>query len=85
MVKALGFPGDASGKEPACQCRRPKKRGFDSWVGKVPWRRAQKPTLVFLMENPMERGVVHGVAKSQTRLKQLSSHTHILTHWRCKV
>ena len=24
-----GFPGGASGKEPACQCRRPKKQGFD--------------------------------------------------------
>ena len=24
-----GFPGDASGKEPACQCRRCKRRGFD--------------------------------------------------------
>ena len=23
------FPGCASGKEPACQCRRHKKRGFD--------------------------------------------------------
>ena len=34
-----GFPGDASGKEPACQCRRLKRRGFDLWVGKIPWRR----------------------------------------------
>ena len=25
----LGFPGDANGKEPACQCRRCKKCGFD--------------------------------------------------------
>ena len=31
-----GFPGGASGKEPACQCRRPKRLGFDSWVGKIP-------------------------------------------------
>ena len=22
--------------------------GFDSWVGKIPWRRAQQPTPVFL-------------------------------------
>ena len=27
------FPGGASGKGPACQCRRP---GFDPWVGKIP-------------------------------------------------
>ena len=26
------------------QCRRP---GFNPWVGKIPWRRARPPTLVF--------------------------------------
>ena len=31
-----GFPGGAMGKEPACQCRRRKRHGFDPWVGKVP-------------------------------------------------
>ena len=30
-----GFPGGASGKELACQCRRCKRRGFDPWVGKI--------------------------------------------------
>ena len=34
-----GFPGRAGGKEPACQCRRPKRPGFDPWVGKIPWSR----------------------------------------------
>ena len=34
----MGFPGGASGKEPACQCRRHERRGFDPWVGKIPWR-----------------------------------------------
>ena len=34
--KYQGFPGGASGKEPSCQCRRPKKYGFDPWVGKIP-------------------------------------------------
>ena len=43
-----GFPSGASGKEPACQCRRCKRHGFDPWVGKIPWRRAQQPTPVFL-------------------------------------
>ena len=44
----LGFPGGASGKEPACQCRRCKRYRFDPWVGKIPWRRAWQPTPVFL-------------------------------------
>ena len=43
-----GFPGGASGEEPACQCRGRKGHGFHPWVGKIPWRRAQQPTLVLL-------------------------------------
>ena len=38
----------ASGKELTCQCRRPKRRSFDPWVGKIPWRRAWQPTQVFV-------------------------------------
>ena len=46
-----GFPGSARGKELACQCRRHKRLGSDTWVGKIPWRRAWQPNPVFL---PME-------------------------------
>ena len=42
-----GHPRWVSGKEPACQCRRCKRRGFDPWVGKISWRRAWWPTPVF--------------------------------------
>ena len=45
-----GFPGGASGKEPACQCRRHRRRGFDRWIVKIPWRRAWQPTPVSLPE-----------------------------------
>ena len=49
MVKlALGFSVGASDKEPTCQCRRQKRHQFNPWVGKIPWRRAQQPTPVFL-------------------------------------
>ena len=30
----VGFPGGPNGKEPACQCRKPKRRRLDPWVGK---------------------------------------------------
>ena len=40
--------GGTSGKELTCQWRRRKRRGFDPWVGKIPWRRALQPTPVFL-------------------------------------
>ena len=43
-----GFPGGASGKEHACQCRRHKGCEVDPWAGKIPWRRKQQPTPVFL-------------------------------------
>ena len=36
-----------SGKEPTCQCRRPKRHRFDPWVRKLPWRRAWQLTPVF--------------------------------------
>ena len=41
----MGFLGGTSGQEPVCQCRR---LGFDPWVRKIPWRRAQQPTIIFL-------------------------------------
>ena len=44
----IGFPSGPSGKEPACQCRRHERCGFNPWVGKIPWRRAQQPTSTFL-------------------------------------
>ena len=37
-----------SGKESTFQCRRRKRRGFDPWVRKSPWRRKWQPTPVFL-------------------------------------
>ena len=32
----LNFPGGASGKEPACQCRRRKRHRSEPWVRKIP-------------------------------------------------
>ena len=48
MYYSMGFPGDASGKETACQCSRHKRLEFDPWVGEIPWRRAWQPTPVLL-------------------------------------
>ena len=43
------MPGGSVGKEPACQCRRPR---FGPWVGKLPWRKKWQPTPVFLLGEP---------------------------------
>ena len=75
-----GFPGGTSGKEPACQCRRHKRRGFDPWVGKISQRRGWKPTPVFLpgkshgwrsltlwdpMDCSLPRSSVHGIFQAR--------------------
>ena len=65
----------------AYQQGTPQERGAISrWFGHYSclfWRRRWHPTPVLLPENPMDRGAwwaaVHGVVKSQTRLKRLSS------------
>ena len=49
IIICLGFPGGASDKEPACQCRRLRRCGFDPWVGNIPWRRAWQPIPVFFI------------------------------------
>ena len=80
----LGLPRWCSVEESACQCRR---RGFDPWVRKIPWRRKWQPTPVFVPKNPMDRGAwqatVHGVAKSQTWLNTPSPHIpfKVATFW----
>ena len=73
----IGFPGSARGKEPACQCRRCKRHGFDPWVRKIPWWRAWQHTPVFLLRIPRREepgGVRSKGSQSQTWLKQLSMH-----------
>ena len=44
----LGPPGGASGKEPACRCRRPERLGINPCVRKTTRRREWQPPPVFL-------------------------------------
>ena len=75
-----GFPGGASGKESAHQCKRCRTRGFYPWIGKIPRRRAWQPTPVFLPgEFSLDQGawqaIVHGIANESQRTEWLST-TH---------
>ena len=47
VIKGIihSFPDSSVGIESACQCRRPQ---FNSWIGKIHWRRDKLPTPVFL-------------------------------------
>ena len=75
-----GLPRWHTWKEPACQCSRGNRHGFDPWVGKIPWSRKWQPTPVFLSgEFHGQRSlagytIVHGVTKSRTGPSTL---THI--------
>ena len=42
------LPWWLSGKESALQCRKCRRLRFNSWIRKIPWRRAWQPTLLFL-------------------------------------
>ena len=44
-VGYTGLPWWLNGKDSTCQCRR---RRFNPWVRKIPWRRKWQPSLVFL-------------------------------------
>ena len=71
------FPGGTSGKESTCQYRRHKKRRFDPWVGKIPWRRKWPPTPVFMPRK--SHGQKSLVGYSLWDRKQLDTTEHITT------
>ena len=78
-TKREGFPGDASGKESSCQCRRHKGCGFDPWVRKIPWRRAWKLTPVFLPgESHGQRSLAgyHSLGYKESDTTEATQHVH---------
>ena len=57
-----GFPGGSCGKQHSHQCRRHNKCAFHPWARKISWRRAEQPTLVFLLgESHGQRSLGAGV------------------------
>ena len=70
-------PGEASGKEPACQCRVHKQYSLIPGLGRSRGEGNGNPLQYSCLENPVDRGVwqatVHEVAKSLTRLKRFST------------
>ena len=73
------FPGDASGKEPACHCRGHKRSRFNPQVGKIPWRRAQKPAPVFLPGESHRQRSLEGYGpwvRKELDTTEATQHTH---------
>ena len=70
LYLVVGFPHSSVGKESGLQCRR---LGFNSWIGKIPWRRNWQPTPVFFpKESPWteEPGGLQSMESSKSQ-KQL--------------
>ena len=69
-----------SGKEPAANAGDKRDVCWIAGLGRSPGRENGNPLQYSCLENPMDRGgwqaTVHGVAKSQTQLKRLSTHAH---------
>ena len=49
---SLGLHLWLDGKESVCQCRSLRRCEFDTWVGKIPWRRKWQTAPVFLPGEP---------------------------------
>ena len=75
-LPARGFPGGSEDKASACNAGDP---GSIPGLGRSPGEESSNPFQYSCLENPMDRGAwqaaVHGVAKSQTRLSDLTSPT----------
>ena len=69
-----------SGKESAYQCRRCGRWGFNSWVGKISWRRKWEPAPVFLPEKSHGPRSLVGYSpwdrKESDRTRRLHFHFH---------
>ena len=55
VIRIKAVPGGTSGEASACQRRRPKRRGFNPWVGKILWRGHGNPLQYSCLDNPMDR------------------------------
>ena len=84
----MGFPGGASNKEPACQCRRGNRPGFHPWVQKIGRKRAWQLTSVSLpgeshgQSSPAGYTPLHKVGQIWSNLAsaRAGAHTHTHTH-----
>ena len=73
-----GLPWWVSGKEPACNAGAARDADLIPRLGRCPGGGRGNPLQYSCLKNPMGRGSwqapVHRVTKSQTQLKQLSTH-----------
>ena len=87
----LGFPGGASGKNLPASAGDIRDVGLIPGLGRSPGGGNDNPFQYSCLETPMDRGawwaIVHGVAKSRTRLSDFtftfitSPREHFMQRW----
>ena len=74
-----GFLDGSVGKESACNAGNTGDVEFDSWVGKIPWRRKWQSTPVFLPEKSHRQRRLVGYSPLGSQkldtTERLSTHT----------
>ena len=73
----MGFPGGSDGKESACSAG--DLPGFNSWVGKMPWKRKRQPALVVLPGKSLEKGTWQAIGHRDHKESDMSTHIHTHT------
>ena len=74
-AEGIGYPLQYSWASLVAQLVKNLPAAWETWVGKIPWRRAWQPTQIFFpgeflgaWDRGAWRTIVHGVTKSQTQL-----------------
>ena len=58
------------------QCKRHRRHRFDTWVGKIPWRRKWQPILVFLPEQSHGQRSLAGYSPWGCKESDTAEHQH---------
>ena len=63
------------------------KPGFNSWFGKIPWRKRWQPLQYSCLENPMNRGAWQATFYGLQRVRQdwTEKETHWTQSWACSL
>ena len=81
----MKVPGGASGKEPACQCRKHERCKFDPWVGRSPKGGNSNPFQYSCLENPHEQRSLEGYnpqGYKELDMTKVTDHTCTCLHTR---
>ena len=77
LSASLGFPGGSAVRI----CRQGRRQGFHPCFGKIPWRRAQQPTPVFLPgESHGQRSLAYDSSQGHKELDMTEVTEHACPH-----